>query len=135
MGIEIQKIETQEAPTAIGPYSQAITVKMTEGKLLFVSGQLPIDPKTGKLISGGIREMTKQVFSNIEAILKASGIGFSDVVRVDVFLKDMNDFAEMNEVYKQYLTTQPCPARQTIQATKLPLDAAIEISCIAVSGK
>lgn len=135
MSIEFQKIETQNAPTAIGPYSQAVKVKISEGKLVFVSGQLPIDPKSGKLISGNISMMTKQVFSNIEAILKASGTDFSEVVRVDVFLKDMNDFGEMNEVYKQYLNTQPYPARQTIQAGQLPLDAPIEISCIAVSGK
>lgn len=126
-----KKIETQKAPPAIGPFSQAIQVDLSKDQLLFVSGQLPIDPQTGKLVTATFREAANQVFNNIEAILAAAKVTFSDVVRVEVFLKDMNDFAELNEIYKQHFTEQPFPTRQTIQ-TKLPLDALLEISCIAL---
>lgn len=129
--MKINKIQTKQAPQALGPYSQALSVDMTNAKLIFVSGQLPLDPSTGKLIEGGIEEATRQVLNNIAAILKAADSGLNEVIRVDVFLKDMNDFQKMNEEYKRHFTNPNFPARQTIQAAKLPLDGLIEISCIA----
>lgn len=126
----LNKIETTEAPKALGPYSQAIMVAPGHA-LIFVSGQLPIDPKVGKLISGDIKVLTKQVINNIEAILKAAGSSLHKVVRTDVFLKDLKDFVAMNEEYaKRFGGTTP-PARQTIQVADLPMGSPIEISCIA----
>lgn len=124
-----KKIETKEAPEAIGPYSQAIIIN--EGKLLFVSGQLPVNPETGKIIEGDIRQMTRQVLDNLEAILKSGGSSLAQVVRTEIFLKDLNDFAIVNEEYAQRFKQTVFPARQTIQVARLPLDALIEISCIA----
>lgn len=126
------KIETKQAPQAVGPYSQAISVQVTDSQLIFVSGQLPLNPATGKLVDGGMEESTRQVFDNIEAILKAANSSLKDVVRVEVFLKDLNDFQKMNEEYGKRFAQGNFPARQTIQVAKLPLDASIEISCIAV---
>lgn len=123
----IKKIETAQAPQAIGPYSQAVWAS----PLLFVSGQLPIDPTIGKLVESDIRQQIKQVLNNLEAILKAAGCSFQDVVRCDLFLKDLNDFAVVNEEYGKCFTQPIPPARQTIQVARLPLDALIEISCIA----
>lgn len=128
----LKKVSTQLAPTAIGPYSQAIIVK-EQSSLVFVSGQLPICPQTGNLVSGDIRTQTKQVLENISAILEASSSNLNQVVRCDVFLKDLkNDFAPMNEVYAQYFTSPAPPARQTIQVSDLPKSSPIEISCIAI---
>ena len=127
---EIKKIETSEAPGAVGPYSQGIQFD----RLIFVSGQVPIDPKTGKLVQTDIKIQTDRVIENIRAVLKAAGSDLSRVVRCDVFLKDMNDFKEMNEVYASKFVTDPRPARQTVQAGRLPLDAMVEISCIAIKG-
>lgn len=132
MSRSIQKIETENAPKAIGPYSQAIHVTMKGGDFLFVSGQLPIDPHTGSLVQGGIQESTKQVLDNIEAILQAAHSSFDHVVRVEIFLKDLKDFPIVNEEYKKRFTSIHFPARQTIQVAKLPLDAPIEISCMAI---
>lgn len=129
----IHTIATKHAPQAVGPYSQAVSVDATGSRMIFVSGQLPVDPKTGKLVEGSIKEATKQVFENIKAILVASSSSFEDVVRVEVFLRDLNDFQQMNEEYIRYFTKDHYPARQTIQAAKLPLNASIEISCIAVT--
>jgi 2-iminobutanoate/2-iminopropanoate deaminase len=123
----IVKIETKDAPGAVGPYSQAIQTD----SLIFVSGQLPLDAKTGQLVKGNIQEQTDCVLENIRSILKAAGSDLSRVVRCDVFLKDMNDFKNMNEVYSSKFSTDPKPARQAIQVGRLPLDAMIEISCIA----
>jgi 2-iminobutanoate/2-iminopropanoate deaminase len=124
---KIVKIETKDAPGAVGPYSQAIQTD----SLIFVSGQLPLDAKTGQLVKGNIQEQTDCVLENIRSILKAAGSDLSHVVRCDVFLKDMNDFKNMNEVYSSKFSTDPKPARQAIQVGRLPLDAMIEISCIA----
>lgn len=128
----IRKIETKQAPQAVGPYSQAISVDVTNSQLLFVSGQLPLDPATGKLVDAGMEEATRQVLDNIEAILIAANSSLNEVVRVDVFLKDLNDFQKMNEEYKRRFTHENFPARQTVQVARLPLDASVEISCIAV---
>ena len=128
----IKKIETQQAPKAIGPYSQAIVVPAKES-LCFVSGQLPIDPNTQEMIKGDIGALTRLVLDNIEAILLACGSSLEQVVRTDVFLKDIQkDFQGMNEEYSRRFSTQNPPARQTIQAAELPKGSPIEISCIAV---
>lgn len=128
----IIKIETTQAPQAIGPYSQALCVNVTNSQLLFVSGQLPVDPATGKLVDGDIKEATRQVLDNLEAILITANSSLNSVVRVDIFLKDLNDFSKVNEEYTRRFTNTIFPARQTIQVARLPLDASIEISCIAV---
>ncbi len=127
----IQKIETKKAPKAIGPYSQGI--KTESAQLLFVSGQLPIDPNTGELVNGDITTLTKQVLDNIEAILKEGGSSFYQVVRVDIFLTDLKNFTAMNEEYAKRFHPAHPPARQTIQVAALPKGAPIEISCIAIS--
>jgi 2-iminobutanoate/2-iminopropanoate deaminase len=121
-----KKIETQQAPQAIGPYSQAVA----SPPFLFISGQLPLDPVTGKLVEGDIRLQVNRVLDNLEAILIAAGCSFQDVVRCDVFLKDLNDFAILNQEYAKRFNRSVPPARQTVQV-RLPLDALVEISCIA----
>lgn len=122
-----QAVSTDKAPKAIGPYSQAVRA----GPLLFISGQVPIDPATGNLVTGDIAAQAHRVLKNIGEILKAAGASYDAVVRTTVFLADMNDFAAMNEVYAGYFT-QPAPARSTVQAARLPKDARIEIDVIAV---
>jgi len=122
-------ISSPEAPAAIGPYSQAVEANGT----LYVSGQLPIDVKTGKFVDGGIKEQTEQALVNIGAILKAAGYSYADVVKTTVLLSDMNNFKEMNEVYAKYFTSE-CPARAAFQVVKLPLGAMVEIECVAVKG-
>jgi 2-iminobutanoate/2-iminopropanoate deaminase len=124
-----QAVSSPSAPKAIGPYSQAIRA----GSLLFVSGQVPIDPATGHIISGDIAAQTHRVFQNIGEILKAGGASFDHVVRTTVFLADMNDFAAMNEAYGTYFTA-PAPARATVQVSRLPKDARVEIDVIASFG-
>jgi len=119
-------ISTENAPGAIGPYSQAIKA----GGMVFCSGQIPIDPATGQFVSENVAEQTVQVFKNLEAVLKAAGTGLSNVVKTTVFLADMNDFTEMNEVYSQFFSENK-PARATVQAARLPRDAKVEIECIA----
>ena len=121
-----QAVSTPSAPAAIGPYSQAIKA----GNLLFVSGQVPIDPATGNLVPGDIAAQTRRVFQNLGEILKAAGTSFDAVVRSTVYLKDMNDFAAMNEVYGTFFTA-PAPARATVQVARLPKDAMVEIDVIA----
>jgi len=121
-----QAVSSPSAPKAIGPYSQAIKA----GNLLFVSGQVPIDPATGNLVDGDISAQTDRVFRNIGEILKAAGTSFDAVVRSTVYLQDMNDFAKMNEVYGRYFSS-PAPARATVQVARLPKDARIEIDVIA----
>jgi 2-iminobutanoate/2-iminopropanoate deaminase len=121
-------ISTPEAPSAIGPYSQAIRA----GDLLFVSGQIPIDPSTGNLIEQtDIKAQTHRVLENLSAILRAAGVSIDNVVRTTVFLRNMSDFADMNSVYAEYFRTAP-PARSTVEAARLPRDVAVEIDCIAV---
>lgn len=121
-----QAVSTPDAPAAIGPYSQAIKA----GSLLFVSGQIPIDPATGNLVDGDIAAQTHRVFKNLRAILEAGGATLDRVVRTTVYLADMNDFAAMNAVYATYFAS-PAPARATVQAARLPRDARIEIDVIA----
>ena len=121
-----QAISSPDAPKAIGPYSQAVRA----GQLLFVSGQVPLDPATGQIVSGDIAAQTRRVFDNLGAVLKAGGRSFADVVRTTVFLADMNDFAAVNEVYGSYFS-EPYPARATVQVARLPKDARVEIDLIA----
>jgi 2-iminobutanoate/2-iminopropanoate deaminase len=122
-----QVVSTPAAPQAVGPYSQAIRA----GSLLFVSGQIPIDPATGQVIAGDAAAQTRRVMENIGEILKAAGSSFDQVVRTTVYLADIAEFPAMNEVYGQYFSA-PAPARSTIQAARLPRDAKLEIDVIAV---
>ena len=119
-------ISTTNAPAAIGPYSQAIKV----GELLFVSGQLPINPATGTFAEGGIKELTRQSLTNMKAILEEAGTSMANVVKTTVFLADMNDFAAMNEVYAEFFAA-PFPARAAVAVKTLPKGALVEIECIA----
>jgi 2-iminobutanoate/2-iminopropanoate deaminase len=121
-----QAVSTPTAPAAIGPYSQAIRA----GNLLFLSGQIPIDPATGDLVGGGIEAQTRQVFQNIGEILKAGGTSFDGVLSATVYLMDMNDFAKVNEIYATYFSS-PAPARATVQVARLPKDCRVEIQVIA----
>ncbi len=120
-------ISTENAPGAIGPYSQAIKT----GNMVFCSGQIPIDPKTGDFVSNDVAEQTEQVLINLKAVLVAAGADLNDVVKTTVFLADMSEFAAMNEVYGKHFVDNK-PARATVQAAKLPRDARVEIDCIAV---
>lgn len=126
--MEKQIISTKKAPAALGPYSQAVKV----GNVLYTSGQLAINSVTGEFINVDIKKATAQSLDNIKAILEEAGSSLDKVVKTLVFLKDMNDFAPMNEVYSQYFTTNP-PARSCIQAGKLPKDALVEIEVIAIA--
>jgi 2-iminobutanoate/2-iminopropanoate deaminase len=121
-----QKIQTQNAPAAIGPYSQAIKA----GDLLFVSGQIPLDAATGELIRSGVADETKKVLDNLKAILEAAGGGLGDVVKTTIFLKDMNNFGVVNEIYGTYFP-QPFPARATVEVARLPRDVNVEIEAVA----
>ena len=122
-----QAISTANAPAALGPYSQAIQA----GNLLFLSGQVPIDPATGSVVEGGIQEQARQSLTNLKAILNEAGTNMGAVVKTTVFLKNMDDFAAMNEVYAQFFQ-QPYPARSAVQVAKLPKDVLVEIEAIAV---
>ncbi|MCF2662880.1 RidA family protein [Pseudoflavonifractor phocaeensis] len=122
-----QAISTSNAPAALGPYSQAVQV----GNLLFLSGQVPIDPATGSVVEGGIQEQAHQSLTNLKAILNEAGTNMGAVVKTTVFLKSMDDFAAMNEVYAQFFQ-QPYPARSAVQVAKLPKDVLVEIEAIAV---
>ena len=122
-----QRIDTQNAPAAIGPYSQAID---SGTGLIFVSGQLPIDPATGAFPEGGVQEQTRQSLTNAKAILEAAGLGLANVVKTTVFLADMGDFAAMNEIYAQFFS-EPFPARSAVAVKTLPKGALVEIECIA----
>ncbi len=124
--MSVKAISTPNAPGAIGPYSQAIR----SGNLVFVSGQLPIDPATGQFAQGGIKELTRQSLSNVRAILEAEGLTMANVVKTSVFLADMADFAEMNEVYATFFTA-PFPARSAVAVKTLPKGAQVEIEVIA----
>ena len=121
-----EAVSTDAAPAAIGPYSQAIRA----GSLLFVSGQIQLDPKTGTMVDGDIAAQTHRVFANLKAILEAAGASLDHVVRTTVYLADMNDFAKVNEIYGTYFSS-PAPARATVQAARLPKDARVEIDVIA----
>jgi 2-iminobutanoate/2-iminopropanoate deaminase len=122
-------ISTENAPGAIGPYSQAIKA----ANMVFCSGQIPLDPKTGEFVSEKIAEQTEQVLKNLSAVLEAAGSNLNNVVKTTVFLSDMNDFAAMNEVYAKFFSENK-PARATVQAARLPRDARVEIDCIALIG-
>jgi 2-iminobutanoate/2-iminopropanoate deaminase len=122
-----ERIQTENAPAAIGPYSQAIKA----GEFVFVSGQIPIDPKTGEFVAGGIAEQTKQVLTNLAAVLEAAGSGLDRVVKTTVFLADMKEFPGMNEVYATFFSAPP-PARATVAAAGLPRDARVEIEAVAL---
>ena len=122
-----RRIQTDKAPQAIGPYSQAIV----SSGLVFVSGQIPIVPETGQFVAGGIEQQTEQVIKNLAAVLEAAGSGLDSVVKTTVFLADMGEFAAMNDVYGKYFTHEP-PARATVQAARLPRDARVEIEAIAL---
>lgn len=124
-----ETVTTDAAPGAIGPYSQAIKA----GGMVFCSGQIPIDPATGNFVSEAVAEQTEQVLKNLSAVLRAAGTGLENVVKTTVFLADMDDFAEMNEVYARYFADNK-PARATVQAARLPRDARVEIDCIALTG-
>jgi 2-iminobutanoate/2-iminopropanoate deaminase len=121
-----EAVSSPKAPAAIGPYSQAIKA----GNLLFLSGQIPLDPATGQLVPGGVQEQTRQVFTNIGAILDAAGLSFDAVISATVYVADMNDFAKVNEIYATYFSS-PAPARATVQVARLPKDSLVEIQVIA----
>ena len=121
-----QAVSTSGAPAAIGPYSQAVRA----GSLLFLSGQIPLDPATGVMVEGDVAAQTHQVLRNLAAILEAAGTSLDRVVKTTVYLADMNDFAAMNEAYGTYFMS-PAPARATVQAARLPRDARVEIDLIA----
>ncbi|NIA28391.1 MAG: hypothetical protein GWP06_00585 [Actinobacteria bacterium] len=123
-------ISTSEAPAAIGPYSQAVKV----GNMLYLSGQIAIDPATSQFVTGGITEQTQQVLKNSSAVLKAAGFSINDVVQCQVFLKDLNDYGALNNVYKTYFK-ENLPARAVVQAARIPKDALVEIMMVAVKTK
>ena len=119
-------ISTDKAPAAIGPYSQAVWA----GDLLFASGQIPMDPATGDIVTGGVQAQAHQSLKNVKAILEAAKLGFENVVKATVFIKDMNDFAAINEVYNEYFTA-PFPARSCVEVARLPRDILVEVEVIA----
>ena len=121
-------ILTNKAPLPIGPYNQAINYE----NMLFVSGQIPLDPDSNELINTGIEDETNQVMKNIQAILTEAGMSFDDIVKTSIFLKDMDNFKTVNETYGNYFEGVIPPARETVQVSKLPLDVNVEISCIAI---
>lgn len=123
-------IQTDQAPAPVGPYNQAIAAS---GTMLFVAGQVSLDPNTGAIVGeGDVEAQTQQVMKNLEAILKAAGAGFSDVVKTTVFLADMNDFAKVNAIYAQYFDEATAPARACVEVARLPKDVRVEIECIAM---
>ncbi len=125
----MKAIHTDNAPKALGPYSQAIEV----GNFIFASGQVPIDPATNAFVEGGIKEQTRQSLTNAQNILKEAGVSLANVVKTTVFLADMNDFADMNSIYAEFFT-QPYPARSAVAVKTLPKGALVEIECIACKG-
>lgn len=127
MNMEKKVLHTEKAPAAIGPYSQAVEVN----GFVFASGQIPINPATGELVQGDIKEQTRQAFTNASEVMKAAGLDMSHVVKTTVFLADMNDFAAMNEVYATFFTA-PFPARSAVAVKTLPKGALVEVECIAV---
>ncbi len=121
-------IRTPNAPGAIGPYNQAVVF---EGKLMYTAGQIPMDPATGEMVGDGIQPQTRQALANLKAVLAAAGSGLEHVVKTTVFLKDMNDFAAMNEIYAEFFADDP-PARSAVEVARLPKDALVEVECIAL---
>ena len=124
--MSLEKVSTKNAPAAVGPYSQA----MKAGDFVYVSGQLPMNPKTGEMVTGSIKEQTRQSLENAKAILKEAGTSLENVIKTTVFLQDMNDFADMNGVYAEFFTDHK-PARAAVEVAKLPLGADVEIQMVA----
>lgn len=124
----MQQVSSQDAPLAIGPYSQAIIA----GDYIFCSGQISLDPASGELVGETIEEQTARVINNLEAVLKEAGSDLSRVVKTEVYLQDMNDFQAMNEVYASRFTSDPKPARVTVEVSRLPKGAKIEVACVAL---
>lgn len=125
--MKIEVISTENAPKAIGPYSQAIRIQ----NMVFTSGQIPVDPSSGEVVGGGIENQTKQVLENLGAVLAKAGTGFENVVKTTVYIKDMNDFASVNKIYGQYFK-EPYPARSCVEVARLPKDVLIEIEAVAI---
>ena len=125
-------VRTSSAPAAIGPYSQAVVVPVGDQRMIFCSGQIPLDPATGAMVEGDVAAQTRQVMDNLTAVLAAADARLADVVRTTIFLADMTDFAAVNAVYGERFPTDP-PARATVQAARLPKDARVEIDCIAIA--
>ncbi|HOQ38461.1 MAG TPA: RidA family protein [Acetivibrio sp.] len=125
--MNIEVIKTEKAPQAIGPYSQAIVA----GPFIFTSGQIPIDPKTGEVVAGGIEEQTEQVLKNLKNVLEAAGSSMNKVVKTTVYIQDMNSFSKINEVYAKYFS-EPYPARSCVEVSKLPKGVLIEIEAVAI---
>ncbi|MEW8958000.1 MAG: RidA family protein [Moorella sp. (in: firmicutes)] len=123
-------IATDDAPAAIGPYSQAIKV----GNIIFTSGQIPIDPQSGQVVEGGVAAQVARVMDNLQAVLAAAGASLDDVVKTTLYIKDMNDFGTINEVYGRYFTKEP-PARSCVEVARLPKDVLVEIEAVAVVKK
>jgi 2-iminobutanoate/2-iminopropanoate deaminase len=126
---KLKIVATESAPAAIGPYSQAIV----HAGLVYTAGQIPLHPATGEIVEGGIDTQTRRVLENLSAVLAGAGSSLADVIKTTVFLRDMNEFAGMNEVYGQFFGDHK-PARSTVQVARLPRDCAVEIECIAVIG-
>jgi 2-iminobutanoate/2-iminopropanoate deaminase len=124
-------VRTAEAPAAIGPYSQAVTVQVGDKRMVFTSGQVALDPKTGAMSEGDVEVQTRQVLVNLGAVLAAAGAGFEHVVKTTIFLASMDDFAKVNAIYAERFATDP-PARSTVQAARLPRDAKVEIEAVAL---
>jgi 2-iminobutanoate/2-iminopropanoate deaminase len=123
----IQTVHTDDAPAAIGPYSQAVV----HAGVVYTAGQIPLDPRTGEMVGGDVQSQTRRVFDNLRAVLEASGASLGSVLKTTVFLRDMNDFAAMNEVYAEAFGEHR-PARSAVQAARLPRDASVEIEAVAV---
>ncbi len=126
--MDVKKVvETDQAPAAIGPYSQAVRI----GKFIFTSGQLPIDPASGGIVAGGVGVQTEKALRNLEAVLAAAGAGFADVIKVNLYIKNMSDFGTINEVYGKFFCNEP-PARSCVEVAQLPKDVLVEVEAIAV---
>jgi reactive intermediate/imine deaminase len=124
----VKEVRSSGAPAPVGPYSQAVE----HGGWIFASGQIPLDPATGKLVGGGIEDQTRQVLANLRAVLEAAGASLDDVVRTTVYLSDLAQFARVNRVYAEHFPGEPKPARATVQVAALPLGAAVEIDAVAI---
>ncbi|MBV9404886.1 MAG: RidA family protein [Acidobacteriaceae bacterium] len=123
-------ITSEKAPRAAGPYSTAVR----QNGLVFLSGQIPLDPQTGQLVTGSIEAQTERVLENMKAVLEAAGLSFNDVVKTTVFLKDMGEFGRMNDIYAKYFGPNP-PARSTVEVARLPRDVRVEIEGIAIDSR
>ena len=124
-----QAVHTEQAPAAIGPYSQGVRA----GEFFFSAGQIGLDPGTGQLVPGGVADQARRVFANLAAVLEAAGLALDDVVKTTVFLADMDEFGTVNEVYAEHFQ-EPYPARSTVQAARLPMDARVEIEVVALGS-